>query len=288
MNLKKNSLLFAAVVSSFSICLAQSSVWEVNKDGNILYLGGSIHTLRAEDFPLPKEFDKAFDQSKMLVLEADIEQAASPEASQKLMTKAMLPDDETLQTILDEDTYKKLEAKCNELSLPIASLMKLKPSMVATILTMLKMQQLGFTPQGVDTYYLTQAKEKNKKIDFLESLDFQIELIANLGTEYENEYIQYTVEELDNTEKEMAQLLPDWKNGTSTYVETAIAEIKNKFPKAHNSTLKERNNAWLPKIENYLSNKTEAFVVVGLMHLLGKDGLLAQLQHKGYIVKQVQ
>jgi uncharacterized protein YbaP (TraB family) len=288
MNLKKNSLLFVAVVSSFNICLAQSSVWEVNKDGNILYLGGSIHTLRAEDFPLPKEFDKAFEQSEMLVLEADVEQASSPEATQKLMAKAMLPGEETLQTILNEDTYKKLEAKCNELSLPIASVMKLKPSMVATILTMLEIQQLGFTPQGVDTYYLTQAKEKNKKIDFLESVDFQIELLANLGTGYENEYIQYTVEELGNTAKEMEQLLPDWKNGTSIYVETAIAEMKNKFPKAYNSTLPERNNAWLPKIENYLSDKTGAFVVVGLMHLLGEDGLLAQLQSKGYTVKQVQ
>ena len=50
---------------SFVFCFSQSSVWKIGKNGNTLYLGGSIHLLRAEDYPLPQEFDATFAKSEL-------------------------------------------------------------------------------------------------------------------------------------------------------------------------------------------------------------------------------
>ena len=51
----------------------------------------------------------------------------------------------------------------------------------------------------------------------------------------------------------------------------------------------DRNNAWLPKIEERLqdSKSDDTLVVVGSLHLLGDDGLVEQLRAKGYTVERV-
>jgi uncharacterized protein YbaP (TraB family) len=51
--------------------------------------------------------------------------------------------------------------------------------------------------------------------------------------------------------------------------------------------LVERNKDWMPKIEALFSRKGRAFVVVGAAHLVGPDGLLAQLKAKGYAIEQL-
>ena len=267
---------------------SQSSVWKVSKNGNTLYLGGSVHLLRAEDYPLPTEFDKAFKKSDILILEADIAQLANPEVAQKMMTQAMLHGEETLQTVLDEETFKLLKAKCAELSIPLENLMKFKPAMVATVLTVVKMQQLGFTLQGVDAHYYAKAAEKNMDIDFLETVDFQINMLLNMGVGFENEFIKYEIDDLDNIDTDIDKLILDWRNGTSEYISSMQIEMKKTFPTVYKSMFTDRENEWLPKIEKYLTDKPVEFIVVGLAHLQGDDGLLAQLKNKGYTVKQLK
>src|SRR5262245_36398242 len=46
-----------------------SSVWSVEKDGHKLHIGGTIHLLREEDYPLPDVFEQAYAESKKLVFE---------------------------------------------------------------------------------------------------------------------------------------------------------------------------------------------------------------------------
>jgi uncharacterized protein YbaP (TraB family) len=61
---------------------------------------------------------------------------------------------------------------------------------------------------------------------------------------------------------------------------------KEKFPTAYKSLFTDRNNDWIPKIENYLRGDKVAFVIVGLAHFYGADGLLELLKNKGYKIKQ--
>ena len=49
----------------------------------------------------------------------------------------------------------------------------------------------------------------------------------------------------------------------------------------------ERNNAWMPQIEALLTTEEVEFVLVGALHLVGDDGLLAQLSAKGYRVERL-
>lgn len=42
----------------------------------------------------------------------------------------------------------------------------------------------------------------------------------------------------------------------------------------------------MPHIEGMMNNKPVELILVGALHLVGKDGLLQQLRNKGYIVKK--
>ena len=287
--MKKTTAFFLAVAMSIDVSFSQSSVWKViNNDGNTLYLGGSVHILRAEDYPLPIEFNTAFEKSDILILEADATQMQNPEVAQSMMAQMMLPGEETLQTVLNAETFKLLKKKCEELSLPLQEMLKLKPAVLATMLAMAKMLQMGFTPEGVDTYFHAKAMENNMKVDFLESVDFQINLLVNMGEGFENEFMKYMLDDLDNIQADIDILIPEWRIGKSEFLASKSAEMKEQFPIVYKTMLTDRDSAWLPIIENYLTDEPVEFIVVGLGHLIGEEGLLMQLENKGYTVKQVE
>jgi uncharacterized protein YbaP (TraB family) len=265
-----------------------SSVWQISKDGNSLFLGGSIHILRDKDFPLPEVFDRAFKQSAMLVLETDIEQMADENVVQYLMTKIFLPGDETLESILDTDAYETLKARCEEYGLPMENIAKFKPSMVMTMLSMLEMQKSGFAQQGVDAYYLQKAKIAKKPLGFLETVEKQIDMLASMGDGYESDFVKYSLYDMGNTKNMLASLVSEWKMGEASSTESSILEMQEHWPAIYKTLLLDRNAAWLPQIKQYLDEGTTALVIVGLSHLHGPDGLLRQLENSGCIVEQLR
>ena len=53
-----------------------------------------------------------------------------------------------------------------------------------------------------------------------------------------------------------------------------------------NRMLDQRNKNWIPKLENWMKQKT-LFVAVGAGHLAGEQGVLQLLKNQGYIVEPV-
>ena len=51
---------------------ADAPVWRVTDGESTVYLGGTVHLLRPEDYPLPEEFDQAYEGSSELFFETDI------------------------------------------------------------------------------------------------------------------------------------------------------------------------------------------------------------------------
>jgi uncharacterized protein YbaP (TraB family) len=262
-----------------------SSVWKISKDDNTLFLGGSIHILRPNDFPLPKAFDRAFSQSALLILEADVELMADEDVAQYLMSRMNLPEGQTLKSILEPDTYDLLEAACLEYSFPIEAVSILKPSMVITVLSVLQMQKFGFVEQGVDTFYLNQAKKEDKPVRYLESVELQIDMLVSMGEGYENDYVRYSLEDLSSTDNSLAELVAEWKTGKTSLTEASLTSMREDWPAIYKSMVVDRNAAWMPQIEEYLSSGTIPFIIVGAAHLHGPDGLLIQLENSGCTVE---
>jgi uncharacterized protein YbaP (TraB family) len=198
-----------------------------------------------------------------------------------------LPDEQTLQTVLDEATYNRLAEQCKKLSFPIGNAMNLKPGMLLNSLTIMQMQQFGFTPQGLDAYYLSKAAEAGKETGFLETVEQQIDMLTGMGEGYENEYARYMLDDWDKMEESIPELIETMKSGTFDLLLPDILSMKEQFPSVYKTMLSGRNHAWIPQLEAYFTAQTPAFIIVGLAHLPGEDGLLELLKNKDYDVKQL-
>jgi uncharacterized protein YbaP (TraB family) len=283
--MKKLSILVVLLFLGF-VGFAQSAVWELSRNGKTLYLGGSVHILREEDFPLPPEFDAALDRSGMLILEADVEQVSDPEFMWGLFSRMFLTDT-TLDKLLSPQVFEELANLFEGLGMPISEVLTLKPMVLSNVISVMYMQNLDFVEKGVDFYYLEQAKAAGKKVGFLEPIEFQMDIFFDMGTGYEDELIQYTIDGTDESESGLLRLVDEWKKGIPDYLEEGITEMKEKFPHVYRDLILDRNNTWIPQIEAYLETEEIEFILVGYAHLFGPDGLLPKLRALGVTVKQL-
>ena len=282
------SLFFLLLVFGIPV-YAESSVWTVEKDGNRLYLGGTIHLLSASDYPLPAAFDKAYARSSEVVLETDMQKLQSTEFQATMMRQLSYSDGRNLQQVVNKDTYQALEQFFTTRGIPMSQVVGFKPGMVATMITMVELQRLGLAGIGVDAYFSTKSIDDQKKLGQLETVEAQIAFIANMGIGQENEMLLYSLADIENLPTLMQSMKQAWRQGDiSELKEIGITPFKNDLPEIHKVLLIDRNNAWMPQIEAMLKTRPVEFVLVGALHLAGEDGLLTQLKARGYTVRKLQ
>src|SRR5271169_4533728 len=71
---------------------ALHSLWELHGKHNTVYVLGSIHTLRASDYPLAPPIMDAYRNSKALVMEVDLNEMESPGVQAEMLQSAALPE----------------------------------------------------------------------------------------------------------------------------------------------------------------------------------------------------
>ena len=121
----------------------------------------------------------------------------------------------------------------------------------------------------------------------LETVGEQLELISSLGDGQENEIINHTLQETKKLPDLMQTMKTAWRQGDNTALENIILRpFKKDFPGVYDRVVIQRNNTWLPKIETMLKTKEVEFILVGALHLIGEDGILAKLKQRGYTIHQ--
>ena len=283
----KKLTLLILIVSSINPAFSQSSVWKIEGENSTMYIGGTIHVLREQDYPVPIEFEKALSEADELVFETEIDKINNPEFAKKMLSQIAYKDGKTLKSELSEKAYNSLSEELKQLNLNIENLEQFKPIMATLSLTLVGLKKLGVKKDGVDKYYNQRAKLKNKKIGFLESIDFQMNLITTMGDGRESEFVLSSLKDNENMEKGFLKMISSWKKGKTSTFEKLISDMEKDYPEIHKAMLVDRNNNWLPKLQAYLADKKTEFILVGNLHLHGKKGILSLLKAKGYKISQV-
>lgn len=266
---------------------AETSVWEVSNGNQRLFIGGTIHILGKNDYPLPNAYEQAYQQSDHLVFETDIGQVNTSEFTTRLQQLLTYSDGNSLKNTLQPGTYRQLEQYCEQAGIPIMLLHPLKPPLVSMMLTVLELKKIGIDHMGVDHYFNMKAKQDGKAITRLESIEQQLQFLSNMAIGHEDELILSTIEENRQLSSLMQSMMRAWREGNQAMLEdTFIKPMKKDFPSVYNQLLVQRNNNWHPEIERLLGTPEIEFVLVGTLHLVGDDGLIRLLQNRGYQVKQ--
>jgi len=164
---------------------------------------------------------------------------------------------------------------------------RMKPWMVATAVMALELQKLGFeSAYGVDRHFFEKAKTAGKNIQGLETVEFQLNLFDQLSPSIQEQFLLQTLEDLKNLGTQVSDMVKAWKQGDAQQLETLLAGM-GEYPELNQALVSDRNQAWLPHMEQALWEKEPVFIVVGVLHLLGKEGLVEALKEKGYRVQQL-
>ena len=278
--------LVLSVVSNVGI--ADSSVFKVSKDDEHLYIGGTIHMLAESDFPLPEEFDQAYQDAELIVFETDIAAMGSSETQAKFTQKLTYTDGSTLADHITAETYESLTSFLSDRRLPTNIMDFYKPGLAMSFLTIFELQRLGMAGIGVDKYYSDKAASENKKTEGLESIDQQLSFLEAIGEAEPDALLQHTINEMNKLEKVLVDIKRDWRRGVfATTLDKFMQEMKVQTPDLYVKLLKDRNKAWVPQVEALMATPETEFVMVGVAHLAGDDSLLDMLESLGYTIESL-
>lgn len=274
------SLLFVFFANNV---LAKSSVFLVSKGKNKVILAGTIHLLRPTDFPLPKEFNHAFQRSEVVFFETDIAMAASQEFSQRLADEMRLQPGISLDQLIKPELWSVLETYAQNSGFPLENMKIYNPAFVSMMMTVYESQRLGISG-GVEAHF--HKKLGKKLVGELEDQDEAIAAMKKLSLVNGNAIISYTLRDIKNFDGLMDTTVKFWRKGKTEKLYKSLAlEMRKYTPEVYDSLLVERNQLWLPKIEALFNTSETELVLVGAMHLSGPDSLLKMLKDRGYKVR---
>ena len=147
----------------------------MSRDGKVIFLLGSIHYLRKENYPLNQTILNALDASKRLVLEIDLNRTSPESAQQATLEKAIYRDGTNLAQNVSPETYELASRRANELGLDMRILNPMKPWFAALTMVAINLQRMGLDPKfGVDRHLAERAKSSGKPTSGLETLEVAI------------------------------------------------------------------------------------------------------------------
>jgi uncharacterized protein YbaP (TraB family) len=266
----------------------KSCLFKVTSSGNTIYLLGSMHMMKESVYPLSETIEGAFRKSSHVVFEVEASEIDSPQVQELVIRKSIFTDGNTLGKVLKPATYEKLKEAVKPLGLDIAQLDPLKPWSVAMALAVLKMNELGFSPEtGVDRHFYKKAVDAGKKISGLETMELQLDVMDGLPMELQEMLMNQTLDDLADMGKTVDEMMIVWKNGDMDRIEKMITDSFKSYPELYNVIFVQRNKNWASQVEVLLAQRETSFVVVGAGHLIGRDSLPDLLRRKGYAVEQM-
>ena len=277
-------------------------LYEVTKEGseNKIYLFGSIHAAKSIDLVFPKYILDAYNNSHYLACEADMDAYSKDyEATVTTVMKLLYEDETTVKDHLSSATYDKMVKFLTEKKSYAALYDSYKPYFFVSLISELMIADSKLSANsGVDLYFLKKAKEDNKTILEVESVDFQEDLFLSFPDGlYDliiNEIIDGYQEEVDGLKK----LYEAWKTGNAADLEkygSDDLDEKDSYTKTQKAYIEdyntklvvERNKTMAEKAVEYFDNNQDTFFMVGAFHIVGDTGLVKQLEQKGFTVKQI-
>jgi uncharacterized protein YbaP (TraB family) len=151
------------------------------------------------------------------------------------------------------------------------------------------MGKQGLDPKlGLDQHFIAAAGFAGKRTGGFETAAQQIALLDGMDADEQLQFIDEALSQAANDD--LQTLHAYWRAGDADAIWNEMGDdMRNRYPKLYRHINVERNDAWVPKIEQLLAapGTDDTLVVVGALHLLGEDGVVEKLRGKGYIVERM-
>jgi uncharacterized protein YbaP (TraB family) len=278
--------LLAAALFPLAQAGADPAAWRIEgaRGGEVTLLG-SMHVLRAADYPLPRSVDALFDNAEVLVMELDLDDVDPIADRDTILRAATLTPGRTLRSVVTADVYSLAERRAGQLGVDLGLLQNFEPWFVAVTLLDQGMRKVGFDPErGLEQYLLGKARVARKEVVGLETLAMQIGIFDALPPSSQQAMLEQTLQELDDANSAMIDLATAWRAGQLETMSDELLDDFDGFPGLYDTLVTNRNATWVGALEKYLKDGHRYLVVVGALHLVGRNNVIDMLTVRGHEV----
>lgn len=264
-------------------------LWELEDTRGRVLLMGSIHFLRASDYPLPAAMERAYAAADVLVMEINMADLDQLQAQATMMQMAIDPQGRNLETLMGERAYAQASKDARAINVQLDMFQTFEPWFAALQITQLHLMQLGFDPTlGIEQQWTARARQDGKRMRGLETLEDQLGTLDSLPESAQRKFLLQSLAEAAQAADMVDRMLSAWRNGDLDALEVETTKALREQPEVYQRLLVDRNRNWASQIEAFAQDDGNYLVVVGSAHLLGEDSVLQMLAEAGYPAKRIR
>jgi len=220
------SISFASISREMAKILAASCVWKVtSSDGHSLYLGGSFHALRPSDYPLPSQYNRAFDACSRLAFEDDPK--AGEASFRALVNAGEYPRGDSLKNHVDPRTYAYLRRFFGLHNVSEDKFFRFRPWLIDIILSAPPPE---YYQLGVERFLERRAKAAGKPIAGLESAREHNDVFTGLTDRQAEALLLTLFINAGRGENNGVNMFQAWRHGDAEVLASQTRDSFRDFP----------------------------------------------------------
>lgn len=265
------------------------ALFVVRDADSAIYLFGTVHVRRPGSAWGGANAQAALAEADEVWTELEMSSLAQQEAMQLTIQYGFAPADQPLSSMLTAEQNTRLAELAASMNMPAAMFERMRPWLAAITLSVGPMLQAGYDPSaGVDRSIDAVAAEAGKTRRAFETIEQQIGFLANLSEDVQHAMLVEALAGAGETPGDLEVMMRAWEKGDLVLLERLVLdETRTQYPEVYDVLFVQRNNAWVATLLTELDGSGVDFVAVGAGHLLGEDGLVAQLRARGLSVERV-
>ncbi len=193
-----------------------------------------------------------------------------------------------LMAKLSEDDKARLAKAAALAQIPVAQLGSVRPWLAAYELEHAYDRVMGRTGLSANQVLAADAKKAGVAIQSeFPAQDDTVAAYGALSADADLQFLRFTLDEMLAAPGEADRENADWARGDLGAATTTVDVARRRYPDLYRAFFIERNGRWTPRIKQMLGQSKPSLIVVGNYHLVGPDGVLAQLRRAGLTAKRV-
>ena len=267
---------------------SQPPVWTVRDADSEIVIFGSVHVLPEGLDWRPFALDKALAQADDLWFEVPLDGATDAATQRESNARGFLPEGRSLSSMLSKVGRARLAKVAAALEVPLGQVDRMQPWYAELTLSSALYRQSGAAAsQGVEQT-LAQAAPRAARRAF-ETPAQQVDFFANAPLRDQIASLEETLKQIDLQPGDYQTLVRAWMAGdTDALDEEAVQPLRKSAPRLYALLVAQRNAKWADRIAERLKGSGRTVVVVGVGHLVGKDGVPSRLRAMGLQVEGPQ
>jgi len=257
---------------------AGPALWMVADEDTTIYLFGTVHALPQEVEWMDERIASAFDSADELVTEVDLSEPQG--MAQELLASAMLPEGQTLRSLLSPEQTEVYEAALAQINISPEMFDPFEPWYAGLVISTAPLFQQGYSPNRGVEFVLNQRAGTAKARDELESTAYQLSLFDRLPMESQIQFMVETAQQIDQIKPMLDAMVAEWLAGDAE----GLAALMNEGlsdPLMAEQLLYGRNRNWAKWIDNRMKAPGTVFLAVGAGHLAGAGSVQDELARRG-------